>query len=95
MAKTSIKKPTLDTEAALSFAEEAESAKPVKTPAKSKKTAKKGPQKVEYKSGMVPDGDVRLTANIRGDLHLKLKIEAAQRRTTIGELIEELIENHL
>jgi len=49
----------------------------------------------ESKSGLVPEGDVRLTANIRGDLHLKLKIAAAYRRTTIGEIIEELIENHL
>lgn len=46
-------------------------------------------------SGQVPEGDVRLTANIRDDLHLKLKIAAARRRTTIGELIEELVEKHL
>ncbi len=46
-------------------------------------------------SGLVPTGDVRLTANIRQDLHLKLKIEAANRRTTIGELLEKLIERHL
>ena len=44
------------------------------------------------KSGKVPQDDVRLTANIRQDLHLKLKIEAANRRTSIGELLEELIE---
>ena len=43
----------------------------------------------------VPEGDVRLTANIRQDLHLKLKIVAATRRTTIGELIEELVERYL
>ena len=54
--------------------------------------AKKPP---EPKSGLVPEGDVRLTANIRADLHLKLKIEAAQRRTTIGELIEEMVEKNL
>jgi hypothetical protein len=46
-------------------------------------------------SGQVPEGDVRLTANIREDLHLKLKIAAARRRTTIGELIEELVEEYL
>jgi len=46
-------------------------------------------------SGLVPEGDVRLTANIRQDLHLKLKIEAAHRRTTIGDLIEELVESYL
>jgi hypothetical protein len=32
------------------------------------------------KSGLLPPGDVRLTANIREDLHLKLKIKAAQER---------------
>lgn len=46
-------------------------------------------------SGLVPDGDVRLTANIRQDLHLKLKIASAYRRTTIGEIIEELIEKYV
>ncbi|HEY6872426.1 MAG TPA: plasmid partition protein ParG [Geobacteraceae bacterium] len=45
--------------------------------------------------GPVPAGDVRLTANIREELHLKLKIAAATRRTTIGELIEELVETYL
>ena len=43
-------------------------------------------------SGQVPEGDVRLTANIRADLHLKLKIRAAEQRTTVGELIEQWIE---
>lgn len=44
------------------------------------------------RSGQLPAGDVRLTANIRADLHLKLKIRAAQERTTMGELIEAWIE---
>ncbi|TGU70235.1 hypothetical protein E4633_18725 [Geomonas terrae] len=46
-------------------------------------------------SGLVPEGDVRLTANIRQDLHLKLKIASAYRRTTIGEILEELIEKYV
>ena len=50
---------------------------------------------VKAASGLVPTGDVRLTANIRQDLHLKLKIASAHRRTTIGEIIEELIVNYL
>lgn len=45
------------------------------------------------RSGQIPAGDVRLTANIRGDLHLKLKIRAAEQRTTVGELIEQWIES--
>jgi hypothetical protein len=43
-------------------------------------------------SRFAPVGDFRLTVNIRQDLHLKLKIEAAQRRTTIGEIIEEMVD---
>lgn len=46
-------------------------------------------------SGLVPEGDVRLTANIREDLHLKLKIAAARQRTTIGELIEQMVEKYV
>lgn len=46
-------------------------------------------------SGLVPEGDVRLTANIREDLHLKLKIAAARQRTTIGELIEQMVEKYI
>ena len=52
-------------------------------------------------SGQIPEGDVRLTCNIRADLHLKLKIAAATRQATLGkaftagELIEELIRQHL
>ena len=61
---------------------------------RTKSTAAKGGTK-ESLSGQVPQGDVRLTANIREDLHLKLKITAARRRTTIGDLIEDLVEKHL
>jgi hypothetical protein len=57
-------------------------------PAATARTVKSAP-------GPVPEGDVRLTANIREELHLKLKIAAATRRTTIGELIEELVEQYL
>ena len=58
----------------------------------------RGQKKVVIKSplsGQVPEGDVRLTANIRQDLHLKLKIAAARRRSTIGELLEEMVEKYL
>lgn len=59
---------------------------------KAKATPKAENAATGQKSGLVPEGDVRLTANIREDLHLKLKIEAAKRSTTVGELIEQLIE---
>jgi len=45
------------------------------------------------KSGLIPEGDARLTANIRGDLHMRLKMRAVQERTTIGELIEQWVES--
>lgn len=60
--------------------------------AKGKGAAKSENAPMGQKSGLVPEGDVRLTANIRGELHLKLKIRAAQERTTVGELIEQWIE---
>ena len=44
------------------------------------------------RSGQIPTGDVRLSANIRGDLHLKLKIRAAEQRTTVGAMIEQWVE---
>ena len=65
------------------------------TTSKPKKAAIRTSKEAESKSGLVPEGDVRLTANIRGDLHMKLKMKAVVERTTIGELIEELIEKHL
>ena len=90
MAKISaLKKPTLSTTAVLAFAEGAtgDQNKAVKGGGAARaEIAPKG-----QKSGLVPEGDVRLTANIRGDLHLKLKIRAAQERTTVGELIEQWI----
>ena len=49
-------------------------------------------EKGKSKSGQIPDGDVRLTANIKKELHTRLKIEAAKRRMYIGDLVEELIE---
>lgn len=52
-------------------------------------------EKTTVKSGKVPTDDVRLTANIRQDLHLRLKIAAAKRQTTMGEIIEEMIERNL
>jgi len=44
------------------------------------------------RSGLVPAGDARLTANIRADLHTKLRIRAVQEHSTVGELIEQWVE---
>ena len=42
-------------------------------------------------SGKVPSGDVRLTANIKKELHTKLKVFVARERTTVGAIIEKWI----
>ena len=47
------------------------------------------------KSGAVPVGDVRFTANIREEIHQKLKVASVMTRTTMGELIEQLISEQL
>ena len=90
MTKTRpLKKPTLTTTAALAFAEGATRPQKGKSAARVAAKAKNAPV---GRSGQVPDGDVRLTANIREDLHLKLKIRSARERTTVGDLIEQWIE---
>ena len=97
--KTTLKKPTLSTEDVLAFAERPSGApqgdKNTKV-GKDKGGAKKiTPDSPENLSGKVPAGDVRLSANIDQDIHLKLKIAAAKERTTIGELIERLVQDNL
>jgi len=42
-----------------------------------------------------PTGDIRLTVNIREDLHMRLKMEAVKRRTTVGEILEDLVQQHI
>jgi hypothetical protein len=92
-----ITKPKLDTEAALRFASQ-EAPQAIKSESVRGRAGQKarGAQKASIAvSGLVPVDDVRLTANIRKDLHLKLKIAAAESRTTIGEIIEALVARHL
>jgi len=55
--------------------------------AKGKKTASK--------SGLVPEGDRRLVCNVRSDLHKKLRHAAIEKETTVGEIIEVMIEKYL
>jgi len=90
--KVSILKPNLATQALKFASGEATSITKGADKANTQKVAQKGLKQV---SGLVPDGDVRLTANIREDLHLKLKIHAAEQRTTIGEVLEQLLAKHL
>jgi predicted HicB family RNase H-like nuclease len=66
-----LKKPTLNTEAALNFAERKSS------------------------ENKVPIGDVRMTANVSKGHHRKIKMAAAREGTTIGELLEQLINKYI
>jgi len=99
-AKThTLRKPTLTPDAALAFAEgrTAQKADKANEDAASRKSAVKtsGEATASPLSRLPPAGDVRLTVNIRDDLHQRLKIAAVQRRTTVGELLEELVEAHI
>jgi hypothetical protein len=97
MKQPTIVKPQLNVAQALAFATGTAQNKNEGTDkGKGKKTAQRGLNEgKKVQSGLVPENDVRLTANIRKDLHLKLKIAAAEQSTTIGELIEALIDKHL
>ena len=85
-----LKKPTLNDSAVIAFAEGSRKRQSAAT--KGNVAARVQDVPTGQKSGMVPAGDVRLTVNIRDDLHQKLKIKAVQERTTVGELIEQWIE---
>jgi len=95
MAKlTTLKKPLLSKKDILGFVEGSQESKPSQLKKKAEKTTQTELIKPELpRSGQIPEGDIRLTANIRADLHLKLKIKAAQEHTTIGELIERWVES--
>lgn len=83
-----LSKPTIDQKTLLDFVT---SGTATAEPAASKSNAAGAP--VGSKSGLVPGGDVRLTANVRADIHMKLKMRAVQERTTVGELIEQWVQS--
>ena len=49
----------------------------------------------QTRSNQAPDGDVRLTLNVRAELHQKLKVASAMTRVTMGELVEQLVAEKL
>jgi hypothetical protein len=79
---TSLTKPKVPVSSILEFAEGADTT----THKEVKKTSR-------TTAGMVPLGDIRLTVNVRADIHQRLKIRAVQERTTVGDLIEEWVED--
>lgn len=45
------------------------------------------------RGGHAPAGDVRLTINIKQELHRKLKIKAIEENTTVGRMVEAWIKS--
>jgi predicted HicB family RNase H-like nuclease len=87
-----LKKPTL-AEDALAFAEGDTKPKATVKKAAVKKTAQKARQKSV--PGQLKEGDVKLTANVKEELHTKLKVKAAMERTSISDIVERLLEKYM
>ena len=95
MKERAIKKPLLDTSKALKFASESSEKENISISIdKNNKTPKKA-VKGQNKGFSAPEGDKRLTINIKEDLHKRLKFAALKQDTTVGEIIEQLVESNL
>lgn len=94
MKAAQITKPSIKAAEALAFASEGTQTAKTDNPTKINKT--KAQQEADKKRiFFAPDGDKRLTINIKAELHKKLKIAAINNEMTAGELIEALIQKHL
>lgn len=91
--QASLRKPVLSSDDVLQFAESGRGGRSSSKARGSKPAAASG--EVSPASRFPPSGDVRLTVNLRGDLHMRLKMEAVKRRTTVGEILEELVQQHI
>jgi hypothetical protein len=60
-----------------------------------RRAPEKGTPPSNPNSRFPPQGDVRVTINMRSDAHLKLKIAAAKARTTVSDLVEELVDRYI
>ena len=92
-----ITKPHLDIAQALTFATESiKSEKASKGTGKDKiiaLTASKTASNTRI--FFAPEGDKRLTINLNAELHKKLKIAAIEQGITAGEIIENLLKQHI
>jgi len=95
--QTQIKKPVLNTTEALKFATESIKTENTRvTKEKINKTAQRASEGVNNaRVFFAPEGDKRLTINIREDLHKRLKIAAIEKEMTAGEIIEQLVEKYI
>ena len=97
MKRAQVRKPILKTTEALEFAQE--------TIKNGNEGDTKGEDKIMAKTALnpsvnsriffAPEGDKRLTINIKQELHKKLKFEAIEQGITVGEIIEQLVKKHL
>ena len=104
---TTIKKPQVSVEEALRFATGDVLTKADRTIVKPRETALRATRTVNIgagspkrkprggKSGLVPEGYTRLTANIPADLHTKLKVKAATEGRSVVDILETLLSKHL
>lgn len=90
--KTTLKKPTLNTDAALQFAESEPEAVQGHQKANASKTVPGTEKRDQAANG---ETKFRLTMNIKKSVHLKLKLNAARQDITMTELIESLVNEHL
>jgi predicted HicB family RNase H-like nuclease len=97
MKNSHITKPVLNTQDALKFASESsESEKQGHDMDKGNYLAKTALIRSHMKKiSFAPEGDRRLTINIKEDLHRKLKIMAIDNETTVGDIIERLVLNYM
>lgn len=97
MKQAQVRKPILNTAEALKFAtEETKSENEYTAKAKDKIIAPTGFNSSENtRIFFAPAGDKRLTINIKKELHKKLKMAAIENETSVGEIIERLVQNNL
>lgn len=96
MKERTVKKPQLDTSQALAFATGTIKNENIgKDTSQQKKMLKKAIIDGGNRVFFAPEGDKRLTINIRDDLHKKLKIAAIEQGSTAGDIIEHLIDKYL
>jgi hypothetical protein len=88
----SISKPILAAEALKFAAESTDRLEADESKSKGKKIAHRASGTRIF---FAPEGDTRLTINIKTNLHKRLKIAAIEKGVTAGELIEELLEKNL
>ena len=103
----SIRKPKVSTEDALRFATGGDLTGSDTGLAKTEKGAQGATQTAKIgtgspkrkirggKSGLVPEGYTRLTANIPTELHTKLKVKAATEGRSVVDILETLLSKHL